>query len=404
MSINLIGVSASGGIPLFCRQKSSISSEGIPFVKMASLNSVNLFSRLNDANLRSTLTADSSIHWKIYRGSIVLILVTTVDQATSFRDINSSTMDRLLDFIFDTIILTCGLSKLIETNTESLKSSLRSSFPAIDYILDQLYSGHSVQLCLQKFEFILTESWATSFMEPLVDTAARLASSQYCCLIARRRIVSATKHWWTKIAPTRDALLIINLVNSFNLNDSSGSSREATIYLPENCPNNPVRLVAFMVAPKMIIVFLCGESPSTQQLKESIIGPLRESRKDQEIFKKIVTEKRIPLHLDENIINLVICRSDRNMFTLLGSLDSIKVRDLLKLMELSLDRQKLSHSSIINNHLDCYVKFSGYKGYACESNNFKIYILLPLEKQLNDFKRIGEKTLSLINKEKKLWP
>uniref|UniRef100_T1JUE9 FUZ/MON1/HPS1 first Longin domain-containing protein n=1 Tax=Tetranychus urticae TaxID=32264 RepID=T1JUE9_TETUR len=386
MSINLIGVSASGGIPLFCRQKSTISSEGIPFVKMASLNSVNLFSRLNDANLRSTFTKNSSIHWKIFRGSIVLILVTTVDHSTSFRDLNSSAMDRLLDFIFDTIILTCGLSKLIETNTESLKSSLRPAFPAIDYILDQLYSGHSLQLCLQKFEYILTESWATSFMEPLVDTAARLASSQYCCLIARRRVVCATKHWWTKIATTRDGLLIVNLVNSFNLSESnSARSRETTIYLPENCPNNPVRLVVFLVAPKMIIVFLCGEAPTIQQLKESIVEPLRESRKDQEMFRKIVVEKRIPLNLNENIINLVICRQDRNIFTLLGSLDSVKVRDLLKLTELSLDRQ--SDSSLSNFHLDCYVKFANYK-----------------EKQLSELKKIGDKTLALINKEKKLRP
>lgn len=398
MSFNLIAVSAAGGIPLFCRQKSVTSSEGIAFVKMASLNSVNLFSRLNETNLQMVTTKDSVIHWKLYKGSIVLIMVATVDSTTPFTEINKLQIEPILDLIFDMIGSVTGFHKLTETNTENLKASLRLSFSVVDFILDLLFSGNRLPLILNGVEHPHTGTWTHPFMETLIETAARLASSQFCCLMVRKRLVFATKHWWSKISPTKDQLIIVNLVNSFNLNDNQ-TFREMNIYLPTNSPAQPVRLIAFLISYRVVIVFLCAEQPSMKHLHEHIIEPLISSQKDQEMLQKIVHENRLAPQIDENIITLIIFRIDRNTFTIVGSLDLEKQRDLIRLMEI------YNSSSICNNHSqsEFYANFRRYKGYLCTTINLKLLCLFSIDKSLAIMRKIANKTLNILSKERRFF-
>ncbi|RWS18282.1 protein fuzzy-like protein, partial [Leptotrombidium deliense] len=103
MSVNLVAVTASAGVPLFTRNicLNKPNEECIPFATLAALNGVNLFSRLNAYNLMSASTTDAKIWWKLYKGSIVLILIATTDTESTFSHSSNDMLSNLLDLIFD---------------------------------------------------------------------------------------------------------------------------------------------------------------------------------------------------------------------------------------------------------------------------------------------------------------
>jgi len=404
MSITLIGFSALSGVPLFNRQQGIKVNESISFDKMARLNTLNHFSRLNESNLISTDTLNSSIEWKMYKGSIVLIVILTTEKSRNHFNClltkSNSNLDQLLDLIFDMVVLSCALDKLLlllEKNVENFKLHIRHAYPIIDFILNQHFKGLCFDLLFNCIEYQIIDHNLLAILESLLDTFCKMAYSQYAFITINHKMIAGTKPWWSKIASSKDGLLIFNLVNSFNLTTNE-PSKEVKIFLPQNCPNLVTRLMSFLIFPNTILTVLCASSPSLKELEE-IIGPLRKSKSDHELFKQIQTDSRPSLYLNDNIINLIIVKKDKKIFTKFGNYDEQKLEDVIKLIKLTSQK-----STKMVKHLDSFVHFRHYKGYHCEANNITLYFLLPLAIELCDIKKIAAETLTLLTKEKKIWP
>lgn len=189
--------------------------------------------------------------------------------------------------------------------------------------------------------------------------------------------------------------MIINLVNSFNLNERQ-SSREMSIYLPTNSPNQPVRLIATVISHRTVLILLCGEQPTTKQIQENIVDPLRSSQKDQEVLRRIVHENRHIPQIDENIITLVALHPERNTYTIMGGIDVVRQRDLIRLIEMS---YKIGGFKF--PQAECYVDFKKYKGYFSENRNSRLYFLFPVDLNLEKMRKIASKTQLVFSKEKR---
>jgi hypothetical protein len=271
MSAYLTGVEAVGGIPLFSRQVGDQRSESIPFATLASLNGVNFFARLNHANLLSTSTTDTQIHWKVFNKSIVLIVIVSSNSST-LTHVEQQVIDKTLQYIYDSLVLCCGLEELLSQNIERLKRCLKSAYPLVAHFLRLLISPAThpnlVKGCVNSLHL---EAHVNDFVKSLAESYSVMAGSDFACIIVNGFIVAASKGWWSRLSASKDAFLVINMVNaisgSFN---SDVQTREVPIFLPENCPDTVTRLLVSEVHPNVFMVVLCGETPAIQFIDETL--------------------------------------------------------------------------------------------------------------------------------------
>lgn len=398
MSADLIGVTATGGVPLFARQsirksnESNQQTDSLPFATLAALNGVNLFSRLNDADLLSCITKDSIIRWKVYKGSIVLIAIITN------LDINEEQLLNFVDVVFDCIVLTCGITEITCQNIERLKRCLKHSYQLIDYLINCLVGSgqHLLSLITSSVEYSLIGE-DKDFFYSLVESVAQYASSSFCSLFVNQKLVSASKLWWTKLSCSRDSLVISFLVNSLS-QTSPVQTSDMIVFLPENCPSSATRLIVSQLFDGAIICLLCAENPNLEIIENEIICPLKESKIHQEKFFNLVINPKTPNLIGENIISLVVIRDDFQIMSQYGPIEEISFKYILKLIEL----QNCLSSN--RNSFESYISFSKYKCYYILHNQFRIFTILPNNLTTSEMRSLTSKTLNSLIRDKQIWP
>ena len=398
MSIDLIGVTATGGLPLFARRASvSFSTETsdhnidneLSFSRLAALNGVNLFSRLNDSNLLFCSTKDSKIRWKVFKGSLVLIVI--VD---NIPDINQNHLLMFLDIVFDSLVLICGLNELLSQNIERLKRCLRLTYHLIDYLLKSFISNLMTRIpfLTNSIEYSLSGQNCQQFMQSLTESAAQSAQSSFCWLFINKKLVAASHSFWTRLNSCKDALLITNLINSMSDTDLM-QTREMAVYLPDNCPTSLSRLIVSQLSKGVLLCLLCGEQPSVDAIDTEIIVPLMDSKiHSEKISKYLRNEIQISVASDQNIIGFLIWRKDINVFSTFG-----KIEDKIEVLMQSIDWQN-------NDKYESYSLNESTKSYTISSENSKICVLFHFDITVNQMRLIATKTLNSLIKDKHIWP
>ncbi len=417
MSVHLIGLTAMGGLPLFSRHvsmsrsnssnlsptessemesnidnsnsnlSSNSSSNEISFARLAALNGVNLFSRLNDCDLLFCSTNTSQIRWKVYKGSVVLIII-----VKNMSDMSQNHLLIFMDIVFDSLVLMCGLNDITSQNIERLKRCLRLSYQLIDYLLNSFISNTLLRIPLITNTIEYSINTYSEFMLSLVESAAQLASSSFCSIFINKKLITASKCWWTRLSSSKDALLITNLVNSMTDNDLM-QTKEIAVYLPDNCPTSLTRLVVSQLSKGVVLCLLCAENPTLDLIESEIIVPLTDSKTHSEKFSKYLrNEIQMPFPVDENIIGFIIIRNDLKIFSTFGRLDD-KLNYLMQLIDTQ--NSDNSESYLVNESAKCY--------HICKEN-LQIYVLFHFNIALVEMRSITYKTLNSLIKDKHIWP
>ena len=395
MSIHLAGVSATGGIPLFSRQIGD-ASESIPFATLAALNGVNLFARLNEANLLAMATANTKIHWKVFDNSIVLILIITTNPSTTLEFVHPKLVDATLVCLYDAIKLTCGQKEITNPSIERIKRCLRTAYPLIDQFLRLLFNpAYHVE--------ILTSCVWTTHLDPTLAEFFKALSESYCqvidsdltCIMASGQMIGASKGWLTRLAGSKDAFLVLHLVRA--LASSTGKearSIEVPVYLPENCPDAVSRLIISEVYPGSFLVALCGESPPLTSIDEALIG-LRASEAHLKRFKLVQTMKSSALiAIDERISAFALLRDDRKTLLRYGSWDHQKLKELAAFMTMDGDED--------SGENDRYAKFAWSQAYRVSHSPFTLIVFMASSYSLNFVRDVAKKTLAFLREKKQV--
>ncbi|XP_023342323.1 protein fuzzy homolog [Eurytemora carolleeae] len=231
MSTYLICLSINGGLPLFTRKHGDLKS--VPFALLASLNGVAMFGSSHDVTLLNTVTRECRIQWRDYHNSIRLIIVVPLDSVGDFH------VHRLLDCIFQSLVLFCGLDDLIALrNIDRVKYELRSAFPVIDHLLSGLQPsdksvlfgdliGGADVICAQ-------ESGA---LQPYLENYTEAVDSTYGAVFVAGKIVCATSNWWGLHTDE------LSLLSCFIRTEYPSSLSDTPIFLPVKSPTVPFRLV-----------------------------------------------------------------------------------------------------------------------------------------------------------------
>jgi len=255
MSAYLLCLSINGGIPLFTRKHGDLKS--VPFALLASLNGVAMFGLSHDVTLLNTLTRECRIQWRDYHNSIRLIIVVPLDSVSDFH------IHRLLDLIFQSMVLLSGLDDLIALrNIDRVKRELRSAFPLIDHILSGLQPSEKTVLFgdIIGGADVVVASEAGAVQNHL-EHFTEAVDSTYGAVFVSGRIVTATSNWWSLHTDE------LGLLSAFIWSESEVSLSDTPVFLPVKSPTVPFRLVTSRLTGEVQVAVLCGPQPSLPDIQ-----------------------------------------------------------------------------------------------------------------------------------------
>ncbi|KAI1285251.1 Protein fuzzy -like protein [Halotydeus destructor] len=402
MSAHLVGVTALGGVPLFSRQAGQQESEqSVPFATLAALNGVNLFSRLNDADLKSTTTKNSRIHWKVFEGNIVLILLTKTNM-TNLETISSTCVENMLHLVFDALIFCCGSEEISGQNVERLKRSLRLAYPLVDYLLEQLLVREKhFNIITKTLSYIHIDGQVKEFMDSLIDWFKDLAQTDFSFILVNGKILTASEGWWSRISQSKDAVLVLAMVHCVleSIETESDNVKEIPVFLPDNCPTAITRLIIAKIYQDVHLVALCGENPPLESLVSEGLNIIRESDNHQEHLRKLhMLRYGSTLPVDDRILSIILIKHDHRIMLRYGHADDMKLKDMLTMVEMSSTR-----NISLEKPKELYVKFRSFQGFKLSHDQNELYTLFPLIMSLSEMRLISLKMLQLF-KDKRLWP
>ncbi|CAM4623152.1 unnamed protein product [Lepidochelys kempii] len=143
-SVTLLCLTASSGVPLFCRSMGAPSKHQLPFPVIGSLNGVHMFGANLDVLLTAACTTNTHVVWRVFHNSITLIVLSSEEGASDFA------LGRLLDNAFSAMVLILGLEELVNVrNIERLKKDLRACYKLIDSFLAPLERSGDLTQCVE---------------------------------------------------------------------------------------------------------------------------------------------------------------------------------------------------------------------------------------------------------------
>ncbi|XP_070585036.1 protein fuzzy homolog isoform X4 [Erythrolamprus reginae] len=232
-SVTLLCLTASSGVPLFCRSRGGSTKRQLPFSVIGSLNGVHMFGSNLDVQLIAARTENTHVMWKVFHNSITLIVLSSEEDASDFS------LGRLLENVFNAM----------------------SCYKLIDSFLEP---GNSCADLTQCVECAVMPSRA--ILQECLEAFASAAESRFGCLVVGTHILCATEQWWQLAAP--EAMLLMWLVHSL----PPHTSRDLPVYLPQGSPTVPHRFLTFQLVPDMEVVLLCGPNPSLQCLTDELVN------------------------------------------------------------------------------------------------------------------------------------
>ncbi|XP_062993552.1 protein fuzzy homolog isoform X1 [Elgaria multicarinata webbii] len=254
-SVTLLCLTASSGVPLYCRSRGSSAKQQLPFSVIGSLNGVHMFGSNLDVLLTAACTENIRVVWKVFHNSITLIVLSSDEGASDFS------LGRLLENVFSAMVLVLGLEELVNArNIERLKKDLKACFKLIDSFLEPGKCSADLTQCV---ECVIMPS--REILQECLEAFALAAESRFGSLLVGGRVLCATEQWWQLAAP--EAMLLVWLVRSL----PPHTSRDLPVYLPHGSPTVPHRFLTFQLVPGLEVVLLCGPNPSLQRVADELV-------------------------------------------------------------------------------------------------------------------------------------
>nr|XP_023967968.1 protein fuzzy homolog isoform X4 [Chrysemys picta bellii] len=254
-SVTLLCLTASSGVPLFCRSMGAPSKHQLPFSVIGSLNGVHMFGANLDVLLTAACTTNTHVVWRVFHNSITLIVLSSEEGVSDFA------LGRLLDNAFSAMVLILGLEELVNVrNIERLKKDLRACYKLIDSFLAPLERSGDLTQCV---ECVPVPHGAA--LQECLEAFVAAAESRFGCLVAGGRLALATEPWW-QLAP-QELLLLSWLVGSL----PPHAARDYPIYLPHGSPTVPHRLLTCQLLPGLEACLICGPSPALHTVETELV-------------------------------------------------------------------------------------------------------------------------------------
>jgi hypothetical protein len=152
--------------------------------------------------------------------------------AVPFDTVGDVHLHRLLDNIFQSMVLMVGLDDLVaQRNIERTKRDLRAVYGLIDRFLESVEPSEK----LATFGDLMGAVDCVIFPESNsvqnhLDNFVEAVDSTYGCILLRGQVVSATKNWWG-LHPDEVVLL-----TNYLLSETEAGMKDTPVFLPVKSP------------------------------------------------------------------------------------------------------------------------------------------------------------------------
>lgn len=417
MAAYLVCLTTEGGIPLFTRTKGNLPQ--LPFPVIGSLNGVCMFASNQDVSLLNTVTDDAKVVWKVFNEKITLIIVTSDDGASDIH------LNRLLEFVFNSMVLLLGINELTSIrNVEHLKRELRSCYSLIDILLEGTDLTGNIT---QAVDVILCPD--VSFLQEFLDAFATAVNSEFGCLLVMGKVAVATERWWELTG--METVLLSFLVRSL----PPCCSRDIPIYLPYGSPKVPHRLLTFQLIEGVEVCVICGPKPSLQDTETKFLEPYWRLSTETLKSSRRSHPRNLPgdMALDSGILGFLLVNTDeRKCLSSVhpagvmtgvdqssssgGGVSTAKRKSILVSFYKSVvgtlfppqttatsvqDEPSCDlHSSLSHQAMETYMCSSDHKCYAIRNSTHELYLLFSPDVPNYALGSLANSTLTILTKGK----
>ncbi|KAJ7381983.1 hypothetical protein OS493_037862 [Desmophyllum pertusum] len=259
----------------------------LPFPVIGSLNGVCMFANNQDVSLLNTVTDDAKVVWKVFNERITLIIATSDDSASDMH------LNRLLEFVFNSMVLLLGIDGMTSIrNVELLKRELRCCYSLIDSLLEGTDLTGNIT---QAVDVILCPD--VSFLQEFLDAFATAVNSEFGCLLVMGKVAVATERWWELTG--METVLLSFLVRSL----PPCSSRDIPVYLPYGSPK---------LIEGVEVCVICGPKPSLQDTETKFLDQYWRFTVDTLKSSRRSHPRNLPgdMLLDSAILGFVLVNTD----------------------------------------------------------------------------------------------
>ncbi|KAJ2950137.1 hypothetical protein O0L34_g11487 [Tuta absoluta] len=257
MSITLIAVATDSSVPIFSRKRGN--HEGVQFSTIASLHSINMFSKCHNLSMVNTCVDNGKILWKEYCKSVTLIGVATGGLQCD--------LELLLSCVHDVMIFCIGKELENLKNIDQIKRDLRQCYPILDYLLESLdpnaVASPLPTLVLDLIQSILCPQ--AQQLQQALDHYAESVTGRWACLSIHGHLV-ATSSDFVELDP-REARLLLLLAAA----QDGAPLRDTPVYLPHMSPNVAFRAVTCKLLADVYILVVCGATPTLSEIDEIVL-------------------------------------------------------------------------------------------------------------------------------------
>lgn len=225
------------------------------FSEIASLNGIHMFLKSQNIQLLNTDLSDTTILWKEFEESIILIAIAS--GATKY------VLHKFLDAVFGAMILFVGIEELKNTrNMEKLKKDMRLCSPIIDRLLQCLDAGDGI--CSKTDIVNMTECIVcqeNNLLQTCLEGYMECLDSIYGCVLIHGCLAVATEGWWN-LHPIERKLLITAVTV-----EGICTTCDIPVFLPYKSPNVAFRLVSVTLINHIEVLALCGPNPELTEIE-----------------------------------------------------------------------------------------------------------------------------------------
>ncbi|KAM4704076.1 protein fuzzy homolog [Rhinophrynus dorsalis] len=411
-SVFLVCLTASSGVPLYCRSKGS--TKQLTFSVIGSLNGVHMFANNQDVLLTSTCTDNTRVVWRAFHDSINLIVMSSESNASDLS------LNRLLENVFSAMVMVIGLEDLVNIkNVERLKKDLRACYRLIDSFLMETEKIGDITQCVD-----CCIAYDVDILQDCLNSFTQAAESNFGCLMAGGKVVVATEKWW-RLA-SQEVMLLCWLVASL----APHSSRDYPVYLPQGSPTVPHRLLTFQLVPGVDVCVLCGPKPSLQKVETELVEkfwkPVLDPIKSCLRVQLRSFPASVPLH--HGILGFILINRDQNkcLYTVQAHpIEEMQKPELTLTLEQrrsalrsfytlatsqyfpsehtdgknSLPYEETFQSGFTHRAHQCYTVSTSHKCYGMRTDLHLLFLLFKPEVPTFSMKSIANKTMQLFTKD-----
>ncbi|GAB1598556.1 protein fuzzy homolog, partial [Argonauta hians] len=261
-----------------------------------------------------------------------------------------------------------------------------------------------------------------------LDAFCDATETPFGCVTVHKKVAIATRRWWDLSA---NELMLLNILADSSTVKASTStsqlskciSQDIPIFLIDESPTVPYRLLVFNLIRNVQVCLLCGSSPALGKLEKEIPRFWRPALDTLKSIRQIYPQNfQISATIDPNILGFLLVNNEthRCLSTVSPRLEDSQDRRTLSRKERieilrsfyhqtigsffpsTIEQSNSDPSKFSHCASETYITTDSHKCYAIQSQPYQFFVLYNNDIPTYAMRNVTQKMLSVLTKDKSI--